>query len=293
MRLILVIICFFSGEFNALWCSRTTEPVDSYVIFDSPSTCLCKPNQTDATDTVNELIQTEIDQALAKPETANFQGIRQQIEDQLIGPTSLRYPLYCGITIKLIQAISDEKIEGEHCKCPVEYWGITMHSVPSIKVGGHCIGTDKLGHFFEEGLIYYDIAQQKDERHAIAWGYWSEGIAPPDWDADIYNWLMTGEIKRNFCGRIMTTQNKRTWGQFGDQMTNGLRNVIFDPAGAASPADLAANHAGYRFFKDLATVDLSKGFKFDIKNYISKDWNQMTKPNIPGAARRKDYPAAP
>lgn len=49
---------------------------------------------------------------------------------------------------------------------------------PAIKVNGICIGTDKLGHFFQQGHEYYDIAvkEGKGEAAAIEYGKWTEAF---------------------------------------------------------------------------------------------------------------------
>jgi hypothetical protein len=55
---------------------------------------------------------------------------------------------------------------------------LTRIIAPSMKVGGILIGSDKLGHFFEEGYIYYLQAQgagaEEGRRRAEEWGEASE-----------------------------------------------------------------------------------------------------------------------
>src|SRR5258708_13625513 len=73
-------------------------------------------------------------------------------------------------------------------------------SASSLKVCGHCIGTDKLGHFLEHGLAYYDITKSKSEAYATAWGYWTEGLVDPGMTPQIYRWLLNGKVTFNWVG---------------------------------------------------------------------------------------------
>jgi hypothetical protein len=151
------------------------------------------------------------------------------------------------------------------------------------------VGTDKLGHFFEEGLVYYDIAASKGDKYATAWGYWTEGLTPPGMDAQTWTWLNTGRVNMNFAGNTNGVQNATLWGQFGDQ----YQGVILDPRGTASPADLEANEAGWNVWKDFMATQPGK-LTFDICSYMKgKKLDHILNPNIPGALPTDKPPEKP
>ena len=67
----------------------------------------------------------------------------------------------------------------------------SIFNAPCIKVCGMCIGTDKVGHFVEEGYLYYRIAQEHSLAYAIAAGEYLEGFRK-DWGQEISNFLERG-----------------------------------------------------------------------------------------------------
>lgn len=165
----------------------------------------------------------------------------------------------------------------------------TIASASSIMLCGQCVGTDKVGHFFEEGMTYHHIKKQKGEAYAIAWGYWTEGLVPPGMDMAMWTWLTTGTIDVYFLGNIQNMNIAQTWATFGDEF-NG---TVLDPNGSAGMADLAANESGMAFYDDLAGSNPGT-FKFDICKYMKgKDWSHITKKNKPGAPRGSALPPAP
>jgi hypothetical protein len=148
------------------------------------------------------------------------------------------------------------------------------------KHGTYCIGTDKIGHFFEVGGLLAEIAAAKNRAYAEAFGRWTEGLyTPPDkyspaeeWE--IYNWLQ----KESFLflyghrGRIKLKAYERKWGGFEIGVSFGpYRFALL--GGLPSPADQAANIAGMRFWDRffLALVN-EESFSFDICDYVTRDW---------------------
>lgn len=125
-------------------------------------------------------------------------------------------------------------------------------SANSFNVGGVLIGSDKLGHFIDQGYDYWLKSNRgQDDRAAIRFG------------------------------------TKTELGFFGYRTT-----------GVFSYADLAANNAGYRLFKELiidgensSERDKAEGLfifsrdkegkphvvpnkPFDIRNYVTSDWDE-------------------
>lgn len=241
-----------------------------------PCTCDCDPGQADVSGDINKMIQDVIDAAVAGG--AKAQGdIRKAIEAGLIGGGG---GFLTGIEAKVKAAVDAGTLKGKKCP-PKKGFGQAYVYV----VCGQCIGSDKLGHFLEEGLAYLDISNDPKlgEAFAKAFGYWAEGLAPPGMTPDIYKWLTTGSTTLNFAGRSVTVPNGSVYGAYGDQApVVGL----LDPNGSASPADLAANEAGLTFWRDLMGAPVG-GFKVDICKYVNKDWNHTkgNNPNIPGVPR--------
>ncbi len=128
---------------------------------------------------------------------------------------------------------------------------------PCVNVNGVCVGTDKLGHLFQQGWEYYRISvvDKKGDRVAERYGEWLEGKESRDaYAAD------EPYFRRQLSG------SRVGYGGFGRTMT-----------GVISNADLVANKAGLRMYKDLQ----SGCFK-SMGDYVSKDlceeanWNGYT-----------------
>ena len=113
-----------------------------------------------------------------------------------------------------------------------------------IKVNGVCIGTDKLGHLFQQGWEFYTIAviDGKGDPMAERYGEWLEGKElRGNYNAD------EAYFRRQYSGRIAG------YGGFG--------RII---SGVISNADLAASKAGLQMYKDIK----SGRFK-TISDYVS------------------------
>ena len=205
------------------------------------------------------------------------------------------------IVSRLDAAVAEKKIEAVLSKPPesaLKAAGKFKDLVPNganlLKIDGKSIGTDKFDHFLEMGLNYYEVkhTQNMGEDYAIGMGYWLEGIPPPKMDKKMYDWL-SGTHDVYFMGRRIKKDGARAYGRFGDwfQVLTGKigwdgpewKYILLDEKGSASPADLAANEAGLRFWEDLMSAKPGT-FKFDLKKYVQMgDWDQSTNPNVKGA----------
>lgn len=136
-----------------------------------------------------------------------------------IPPTSLSGTKYSGVSsvnrFYLLQTMGLAHVVGSHAK-----------------VNGICIGADKLGHFFNEGFVYYQVA--------------------------------------NLAGFTVADAEKT-----GRALEIGIQGL--SSTGVLSNADMAANKAGMKFYTDLAANPT--GLTFDIKNYITTQWNEQTNPS--------------
>ena len=124
---------------------------------------------------------------------------------------------------------------------------------PCVKVNGVCLGTEKLAHLFQHGWEYYRIAVLDGRGDALAmrYGEWQEGLAAREQYAADEPYFL---------------QQPMGWPGYG-----GYGRRI---SGVISHADLAANQAGLRLYKDLA----AGRFK-TIADYVTKDLCEETNPN--------------
>jgi hypothetical protein len=118
--------------------------------------------------------------------------------------------------------------------------------VSCVRINGVCVGADKLGHLFQQGWEYYQIAVLDGKGEAVAerYGEWLEGTRPREYFA-----ADEAYFHRQLSGGRMG------YGGFGRSLS-----------GVISHADLAANRAGLQFFKDL-TAGRFKG----MADYITTD----------------------
>jgi len=56
-----------------------------------------------------------------------------------------------------------------------------------VKVGDHIVGADKFGHFFTEGLVYFEKAQKKGLKSALSWGHKTELKKFGNWTTGVYS----------------------------------------------------------------------------------------------------------
>ena len=109
--------------------------------------------------------------------------------------------------------------------------GLFSSIEPCVKVNGVCLGTDKIGHLFQQGWEYYRISvvDQKGDRMAERYGEWLEGKEPRDAYAGEESYF-----------RQQLSGSRVGYGGYGRTLT-----------GVISHADLEANKAGLRMYKDL------------------------------------------
>jgi len=156
---------------------------------------------------------------------------------------------------------------------------------PCIKVmcsgRSHCVGTDKIGHFFQQGHMIYQISSTMGNLRAIAFSKWSEGLMTDDdlenlLPAEDREWLTeTGSVDFTawpYESKIPAFKEK--WG--------GIPIAGIDFA-ERSTADHAANLAGSSFWSKYYKGNYhppggpfpfhgGKGNKFDICDFVAKEW---------------------
>ncbi|RYD85565.1 MAG: hypothetical protein EOP84_02075, partial [Verrucomicrobiaceae bacterium] len=102
----------------------------------------------------------------------------------------------------------------------------------TFKLCGRCVGADKLGHFFEEGLIYHNISKMpgKNRKTAEDFGKWTEGMDPHVKTAAEYDFLDKNKFQINFQGYPMQIPNMMVpdiYNSLGDYR----HGMLLDPNG--------------------------------------------------------------
>ncbi|MFC7768627.1 MULTISPECIES: hypothetical protein [Salinirubellus] len=125
--------------------------------------------------------------------------------------------------------------------------GLTRVLAPTIRIGDVYIGADKLGHFMQQGYVYYILVTRHGHTLADArqWGHETEAAAP------------LNEVVHYTDPPLAI---------FGLQST-----------GVYSRADLEANSRGYEFYRWLEN---NPGGRFDIRDYVNANWNEETHTNL-------------
>lgn len=265
-----------------------------------PSYCPCKDGQKDVKDDINKLFNDAIAAACK-----GGAGLRKGLESELIGGGD---GVLTGIETKVNAAIKGGSIEGNDCD--------PGGSAPSIVVCGVCIGTDKLGHFVEEGLFYQDIQAKlkgikdvRPDKVARAVGQMLEGIDPMAEDftqpegqmLEDYHPLgselteaeqvaATQLYDMNFAGHAIRTSGSLHWGVYAEPVRPPEDSYGGGEA-QSSPADLAANEAGSDWWGQILSADCSNPPKFDICKCVTPKWDEGKNPRKekcrrPGWARK-------
>lgn len=223
---------------------------------DCPCTDAMKNAEKKTTQAINAIIRKILKQGGRN---------RKDLETLLIKPHRF------GLLTTRLEGIVDSAIQnGTIVGFPANN---KLLDAPTIYICGQCIGSDKLGHFIEEGLLYYDIVHKhnKPVSYADAIGYLSEGLTPEGFDnPDLRDFLLNADITMNWVGREMPVIFPQAFSSFADR-----------PSMTASPGDLAANMAGLAFWEDVLGGKVGAE-KFDICDYVNRPCkfrgNAMKKP---------------
>lgn len=157
-----------------------------------------------------------------------------------------------------------------------------------IKGADLSIGTDKFGHFFEEGFFVRQVAAEDPARGdmlAEGMSKWLEGIEP---DAEFVKWLRkTGKLKAYWADE----EGRKTYDLVGAFAIHSAGKFT-KMERRSSPADIAANLAGRKWFdaleallkkapKDLAELEkLLKENPFRVEDVVSESWDEAKNPNV-------------
>jgi hypothetical protein len=116
---------------------------------------------------------------------------------------------------------------------------------PCVLLCDECVGSDKLGHFLQQGAEYARVAAQAGKKAAEKWNTDTE-----------------------YIDKIADPMGFRTGG-YGEATT-----------GVMSKADMEANRQGGQFYTDLdKAMKAGAAFNFDICRYVNGNWSEENNPN--------------
>lgn len=237
-----------------------------------PCFCPCKKGQVDVAEEINEVFNAALAKACESGEEA-----RQVIADGLISGGG---GMLTGIEKNLEESVKIGAVDGNSCR----------GSASALMVCGVCIGTDKLGHFVEEGLMYNNIEEQlkgvegvRGDRVARAIGYLLEGLDPLAEGVELNaaeRQAASATYRMNFAGNIINVSGRFHFGNFADPpLPDSAPDDAVGGEGRSSPADIAANEAGALWWKSPMSGQgcLSKP-SFDICHHVTVAWDEGKNP---------------
>lgn len=133
-----------------------------------------------------------------------------------------------------------------------------------IRVNGHLVGLDKLGHFFAEGWQYFELTREKGKNieQAIQWG--------KEQESGMYGYTTTGifsfaDLVANFNGLLFWN---RVLGKDNDPLL-GFVDTLFDSPYVTCDIQVVAS---IRHMKIVKAWEQNK--KFDLSVYIDGAWDE-------------------
>jgi hypothetical protein len=140
-----------------------------------------------------------------------------------------------------------------------------------VLVAGRCVGSDKFGHFFQQGRDYYHITQLYPSGH--------QGLPAEDYARAFGEWLEGAPPSRPELARWIEAMDARHWSGF-DRLAYGQdfwRGVFgLSTTGVYSVADLIANEAGMHFYQALHR---DPALVFNVRHYITGLWSETVNPS--------------
>lgn len=150
------------------------------------------------------------------------------------------------------------------------------------------IGLDKFGHFFEEGFFVRQVAAEdpaKGDMLAEGMSKWLEGMEP---DAEFVRWIRRNPMLKAWWADEDGRKTYDLVGSFAIHAAGKQTGL----AKRSSPADVAANLAGRRWFdgleavlkaapKDMAGLEkVLKDNPFRVEEVVSEAWDEAKNPNV-------------
>jgi hypothetical protein len=178
---------------------------------------------------------------------------------------------------------------------------------PVINLCGVCVGTDKVGHFFQQGDEYFRIGEAlrkriqewtPAERQAFLdqinpGDTTDENEFSPTFDEDRIVELYTNEYGKwleGFPNRL--SDREIAWIESNNLIPGQYFSGVYGWAssGVLSRADLEANLQGSRFYRDAMRYP---GISLNMCNYVNDGWNEYENPNSYGGTGMFDPVSGP
>ena len=247
-------IGFLSSEVN--WYgyvgNNPVERIDVMGLLEADCGPGCCKGQSDYKDGVNSIINDVVNNANIVSDIWRGLAIDQTAFDTIIEN-------------KLYQLI-------ERATSPI------LKTAPCMKLCGFCVGTDKIGHMFQQGRLLYAIKRQmKDEWYAHAFSRWTEGLPLEHFDQKYKDWLKEETFNFYFDGWSPT----RLFGDVERETRYGYvvkLSLLREKWGKrwyleASRADHQANLAGMRLWEVLNELEKAGGLEeanINICDYVDE-----------------------
>jgi RHS repeat-associated protein len=225
-----------------------------------PSVCDCRPETPDATAIFNEHMTTIIER-IWQLYRIGLGGLQELIESEFTSIVN-------GITLiesLLENAIITGLLPGDRCICsiraPTGLPGVDMEvkSASAMKLCGQCVGTDKLGHMFQQGLQLIQIGEKHGDLYAEAIMLLAEGLGPGNDPRmkEVFAKILQGEFG---SPPIPPGFFEDRWPPFDGR--------VLDLYGPSSPGDIEANQAGRYLWSEMMSSDTFWTSPFDICKYL-------------------------
>ena len=250
----------------------------------------CCPGQDDKanTDKVNNYLRRHFQNAIqagdANPQVWNAAGwLAHDAHGRFGADTNVEMRLY-----ELLNTGTPGLIFDTMAKC--------------IQICGVCIGTDKIGHMFQQGQVLHAIKQhmmrekgmekEHAEQYATAFSEWTEGLyTKGSYGREVDDWLQKGRIPSaaygsagHYCSGERIAKHKNVYGGRWFYPPN-ISQHMGKPKGTGywlerSRADHAANMSGMRMYDWLDANWSTDGIKaFNICDFLGKEHQDIGGPS--------------
>jgi RHS repeat-associated protein len=197
-----------------------------------------------------------------------IQGLLGDIVKKSTGPhgrTSGWWNSVWSLSGGLTETPIEQDIYNQVLHLPREQWPGVSENAPCMKLCGACIGTDKIGHMFQQGGILDVIKDMKGAVYADAFSRWTEGLFDPKGaDPKIKEWLQKGTLYVPGAGLDVNVKDmEKMWGG---------RTILYVYPLEASWADHRANIKGALMWDWLKHNWTPQGVGgFNICNWVNKN----------------------
>jgi RHS repeat-associated protein len=260
--------------------NRPVDATDPFGLIE----CNCPPEQCAGLNPINDLLNDHIN-SLIKEAFRLGPPVNHILYDltAVDAPLLERLPMGYILPVSVVELWIDQ-LGSDYVAAPVAPFLTRWFHAPCLKVTcegrNYCIGADKIGHFFQQGHLLYELLQRLMEQNprlerdmlipiVEVVNAWTEGFSYGVGDKRIMDFLKPLRLISFYkMGFIKPSDWYEKWGGVG------LPNCFLGLCAARSTADLAANMAGLTFW--LQVMADPRQFDFDICRYMNPKWVEFT-----------------